>query len=557
MKKLLLLALAAFSLQSAQAQLADGTQAPDFTFTDINGNTVHLQEILDQGKTVIMDISAAWCGPCWGYHNSGALEEIYATNGPEGTCSQDVVVLFVEGELTNSSAQLTGTNAGNTYATASQGDWTAGTPYPIIDLSSATAGASAFMSDYAISYFPTVYRICPDGIVKELTQPSPAEAIAGMESCGYTNDARIEAKGGFSCGAEFTPSVNLKNNTTAPLTSCTIHYSFDGGAEQTFDWTGSIAAGATQSIDLPASPLASGSHTMEVTAVNPNALADGFNANNCSEATVNVVLAAGGVVPAREQFTAAGFPYADWTIVNSDNGTTWAQSGSALKFDCYNYSAAGEQDDFIPAPYDLSSVQHASLTFNVAHKAYSANFIDGLEVLVSTDCGANWTSVWEKEGTVLSTSSGFSGNTAFTPSASQWRVECIDLDQYVGNNKLFVAFRGHNGYGNNIWVDDIWMHDNACALSVEENAGALAEFKAFPNPTSGNTTIAYSLTKEAPVSIQVYNMVGDRVVDQYVGNQQAGSYNTQIDLRSLSAGLYLVNLNVDGVVSTLRLTVSK
>jgi hypothetical protein len=555
MKKLLLLALAAFSLQSAQAQLADGSQAPDFTFTDTNGNTVHLQEILDQGKTVIMDISAAWCGPCWAYHNSGALEEVYALNGPNGTCSQDVVVLFVEGELTNSSAQLTGTNAGSTYATASQGDWTAGTPYPIIDLSSATTGASAFMNDYAIAYFPTVYRICPNGVVKELTQPSPSEAIAGMESCPHANDARIEAKGGFSCGAEFTPSVSLKNNTAGDLISCSIHYSIDGGVEMIYDWSGTIAAGASQSVNLPSATLGTGAHTIEVTAVNPNSLVDDFGANNCSEATVNVVLASGGTIPAREQFSTAGFPYADWTIVNDDNGITWAQTNSALKFDCYNYSAAGAQDDFIPAPYDLSSVQHASLTFNVAHRNYSASYVDGLEVLVSTDCGANWTSVWAKEGAALAT--GTVSTSAFTPTPTQWRVECVDLDQYVGNSKVFVAFRGHNGYGNNIWVDDVWMHDNACALGVEENTGVLAEFKAFPNPTSGNTTISYALNKEAAVSIQVYNMVGDRVIDQYVGNQQAGSYNSHVDLRSLSAGLYLVNLNVDGVVSTVRLTVSK
>lgn len=39
----------------AQAQLADGSTAPDFTLTDINGQTHHLYDYLGAGKTVIID----------------------------------------------------------------------------------------------------------------------------------------------------------------------------------------------------------------------------------------------------------------------------------------------------------------------------------------------------------------------------------------------------------------------------------------------------------------------------------------------------------------------
>ena len=153
MKKItLFFALVLLSFQS-NAQIADGSVAPDFTVTDINGVTHSLSTYLAAGKTVLMDVSATWCGPCWNLHNSKALEDLTIAYGPEG--SDEVVVLFIEGDAATTSADLNGTTA------ATQGNWVAGTNYPIID-------GSNVGSLYQITYFPTVFRICPNGLVYEV-----------------------------------------------------------------------------------------------------------------------------------------------------------------------------------------------------------------------------------------------------------------------------------------------------------------------------------------------------------------------------------------------------
>ena len=125
MKHILATLLFAFLTQMGWAQLPNGSISPDFTATDLSGQEHNLYSLLDSGYQVILDFSATWCPPCWTYHTSGVLDELYEAHGPSGT--NTLRVFFIEGDDNTTQADLEGTTG------ASQGDWITGTSYPIID----------------------------------------------------------------------------------------------------------------------------------------------------------------------------------------------------------------------------------------------------------------------------------------------------------------------------------------------------------------------------------------------------------------------------------------
>ena len=53
------------------AQLPDGSIAPDFTATDINGVEHNLYSYLDSGYSVILCFDATWNLPGWSYFGTG------------------------------------------------------------------------------------------------------------------------------------------------------------------------------------------------------------------------------------------------------------------------------------------------------------------------------------------------------------------------------------------------------------------------------------------------------------------------------------------------------
>lgn len=314
MKRTLLLALLAFTVFSSKAQLASGTLAPDFTATDINGNVHTLSDYLDAGKTVIIDISATWCGPCWTYHNNHVLDDIYESYGGGG--SDEVVVLFVEGDGATTNADLYGTGS-NT-----QGDWVTGSPYPIID-------SATIASLYAITYFPTIYRICPTGIVTEVGQTTALALRNSINSgCGIMdgvqNHAAVTSPELRLCSNTTPFTAKMKNYGKNAISSASLDLKEDGEIIATQSYSGLLAQFSTANVSFGTVTFSPGStYEVEATAINTQTP---FNTSFASQA-LEVTFPNYAETSAIVKVYTDNYPSEmSWTLKNSA-GTTVASGG--------------------------------------------------------------------------------------------------------------------------------------------------------------------------------------------------------------------------------------
>jgi hypothetical protein len=321
MKKLLFSAAMLLAGVSANAQTPAGTVVNNFNLTDINGVSHSLFDYLDQGKVVVIDISATWCGPCWTYHNTGALNNFYNTYGPSGT--NQAMVFFIEGDTGTNAADLNGTG------TDTQGDWVTGEDMPIIDLTSAASFENSGMS---IDYFPEMYVICPNrtilasGIAGQIGTPSllqsyigacplPASAPSDVAALSYTGSL-------VHCEGSYTPSVQIQNNGTSALTAATVTITQGGTTVSTGTYSGNLATyGVANVVCSPIANFTGGALTVTVTTAG-----DASASNNVVNPTVS------GAANAVSQFvqvnitTDAFGSETTWKVKNS-TGAVVAQGG--------------------------------------------------------------------------------------------------------------------------------------------------------------------------------------------------------------------------------------
>jgi hypothetical protein len=278
----------------------------------------------------------------------------------------------------------------------------------------------------------------------------------------FNNDAKAVSVvvPSFSCGADFTPMVTIKNNGMNAITAMTITPYVDGLAQPVYQWSGNLAVGGSTTFPLNAIvPATSGGHdfSYDISSVSGG---DNNSINN-QGATKFYLVTSYAATPVTEGFVATTFPPASWGVVNPDNKITWSRNavagytpttGNSAKMDFYN-GAAGQKDELIMPPVNLGASPY--LTFDVSYAQYTLTPTpddDKLEIFVSDDCGVNWTSVWMKSGSTLKTAGPITP--AFTPTlASQWRKESVSLKGFSGD--ILVKFVATSDFGNNLYLDNI------------------------------------------------------------------------------------------------------
>lgn len=281
----------------------------------------------------------------------------------------------------------------------------------------------------------------------------------------------------FTCSANVSPVVRLRNFGLNTLTSTTITYSINGGTAQQFIWTGSLPSGQTIDVTLPAISAIDGIANFSASTSLPNGQVDDNPANDNLIASF-AVNAAAASLPFEESFETNVLANGIWKIQNPDNDITWAPAtvggitpgNQAMKMDFFNYAQAGQRDGLISPKIDLNGYVSAEMTFHHAYRRFNQSATDSLIIYVSTNCGSTWTRVFEIAETGQGTFATQTTNgNPFTPAqAADWCFQpisstvsgasCyeIDLTPFVGQ-EIIVMFESFNAgtLGNNLYLDNI------------------------------------------------------------------------------------------------------
>lgn len=313
----------------------------------------------------------------------------------------------------------------------------------------------------------------------------------------FANDAEviIEAycTSGASnpCLAANQHSVYLYNRGTATMTSATINYNVNGGANTPVNWTGSLAPNKYALVTFN---TAQASGTLNVSVASVNGTADARSTNNTSSKAFSFTAP---TVPSDHPYTTFVF-----NLIGDRYGseTTWTLKdaiGTTL------YSGG---------PYtDLTANGTQTLVNNQSWTLPASGCYE-LTVLDSFGDGIR----------------GTYGNGSFTVTANGGAVSVV-------NNITFS-----NGFS----VAHYFKNTSLSADSFD----LLDAVVLFPNPSKDFFTIDVpaGLTKSG--KMEIYNSIGQKVVTKTISSDA----DLTVNVSELSNGVYFLNLNLGDANKTLR-----
>jgi len=248
-----------------------------------------------------------------------------------------------------------------------------------------------------------------------------------------------------------------------------------------------------------------------------------------------------------ENFEAA-FPPTGFEIVNDDEDITWemydgvggfGNSSHCMYIRGYDYWPGGAEDDAVVS-VDMTYLQDAWLTFDVAYARWGGGYSDSLEVLVSTDCGANYQSLYFRGGTDIATASDNSSD-VFVPSSSQWRTDSIDLSGYMGNDDVLIVFRFHSGWGQHMYLDNINLSAvNVVSVTEPETEKYLS---IYPNPVAEGSSLQLRSNLNEPIMVDLYSVEGKRIY------RNTHSPNASIPVPAMAQGSYICVLRSSALIT--------
>ena len=217
-----------------------------------------------------------------------------------------------------------------------------------------------------------------------------------------------------------------------------------------------------------------------------------------------------------------------WEDTRNDGGGIYAQ----------NINLDGTLGNTV-TPVELTSFSASSNGSNVTLRWSTATETNnkGFEIERQNTGISSTISQWEKIGFV------YGSGTTTNPKNYSFVDDNLTRDVYHYRLKQ-IDFDGSFRYSNEVEVDiNIPLQFN-----LSQN---------YPNPFNPTTRIEFSIPGNGNVTLTVYNLLGQKVVDLVNENMKAGSYQVTFDASRLSSGIYYYRLESQNKISIKKMMLLK
>jgi hypothetical protein len=419
--------------------------------------------------------------------------------------------------------------------------------------------------------FPAyIYNLKQVGVVafvqntatKEVLNAGASEPVAlptGLVDAGLTDDTQAPTS---LCAYDLTPQIKVKNEDSAtPITSFVASYTLNKGKSVTKKWTGTLKPGDTQTITFPKVVVNPGETDVDYKVDSLNKGVKDYNILNNTVATFNfeTIPTKPTQTEIKEDFqTAAIQKQEDGTVlINPDNNPVFVVKKAISTAATANLGGFGKSDGsyrwtfwamepeaeatLVFYKVNLKNRKKLSLKFSHAYAQYSEGGVDTndqLEIGVSKDCGATFTTIFDKAGPDLKTVAPVSTK-AFYPTATQWRANVVDLAKYDGTDELVFAFRGYCDFGNNLYIDDIEVTGEQ--IVGTNDATFEGSVSVFPNPASEQVNVSVVLDEATALNVEITDVAG-RVIERIVQNESYAAGKYKMEWTPNNSGIFFVKV---------------
>jgi hypothetical protein len=418
--------------------------------------------------------------------------------------------------------------------------------------------------------------------------------------------------------APFTLEGTIKNYGGTTISSLTLNYSINGGTAVTDNLTGlSIAPYGTYTFSHNTNwnPGSTGNYDVDIWASALNGANDQNNSNDTLSAAIEVVTATADRVVLAEEFTSstcapcASFNPGYKQLLDANDANTSGTQLVSVKYQM-NWPSPGNDPAYNSEAlarrqlYGISGVPDVVYSgANIATSQAAIDAVTGIPAL------AELSAEWSNTGTYIQCDVEAE---ALADLGSNVSLHMAMIEKEISHNvqtngetTFYHVFRkfmdGSNGHamgsmtaGNtythyanstitvnsnpaqgsfDFWVGTnnmdiiVWLQDmtNGEVLqaayaeyttsSIDEMDNLAKYISIYPNPANEVTGLEIELMDRSEVTVNMVNAMGQTVLVE-AATLDAGVQKLNLNTAELSAGLYFVNVNVNGVSKTLRVNVA-